>query len=183
MKPYQDAAAMRRTLPVLCSNMGVWEGFYRRYAPDGKLMSTHRSRLIMRLRDDAPLDQIYHQTNIYRFANGATQTIDSYGWFDGEKLHFGSSRDVHGWTCDDLSDPTHRSCFLWMKLNADTPQLKAGSEAFEMVNMGEGGEVRMRMTQYLYEGRIAMRTLIDEVRVTSDWQSRDDWATPPLELP
>jgi hypothetical protein len=179
----RDAAAMRRTLPVLCANMGVWEGFYRRYSPDGALLSTHRSRLIMRLVEEAPLDKLYHQTNVYRFANGMTQVIESYGSFDGEKLNFGSSRDVYGWTLDDRSDPMGRSCFLWMKLNADTPQLKAGSEAFEMVNMGKDGDVRMRMTQYLYDGRIAMRTLIDEVRVTSDWRARDDWASLPLDLP
>jgi hypothetical protein len=183
MSQYQDAAAMRKKLPVLSANMGVWEGFYRRFSPEGVPLSTHRSRLIMRLRDDAPLDQIYHQTNVYRFANGMTQVIESYGYFDGEKLNFGSSRDVHGWTLDDLSDPMRRSCFLWMKLNADTPQLKAGTEAFEMVNMGKDGDVRMRMTQYLLDGRIAMRTLIDEVRVTSDWQSRNDWASLPLDTP
>lgn len=178
-----DAVAFRRVLPVMSKQEGVWEGFYRRYDADGKLMTTHRSRVVFRLLPNIPGPEIYSQTNIYRFADGRSQVIESTGTFDGVQLNFGSDRGVKGWARDDATDPHGRICLMYMDVTADTPQLRAGTTCYEMVQLSDCGRFRMRATQYAYQGQTVMRTMIDETFVTRDWASKTDWTKPELPLP
>jgi len=177
------AAAFERTLPVLTKNEGVWIGMYRRYDAQGKLMSAHRSRIVFRLLRDIEGPEIYHQTNIYRFADGRMQVIESKGTFDGKQLVFGSDRGVKGWAADDRTDAHGRTCMLYMEVMQDTPQLKAGTISYELAQLSDCGKFRMRMTQYVYEGRVIMRTLIDEELVTKNWAEVADWTKVDLALP
>jgi hypothetical protein len=177
-----DAAAFVRVLPVLAKSEGVWEGMYRRYDAQGAMMSAHRSRVIFCLLRDVPGPDIYRQTNVYRFADGKTQVIESTGSFDGEKLLFGSDRGVKGWSVDDRTDPNGRICMLYMDVTVDTPQLKAGTTCYELVQLSDCGKYRMRMAQYVHAGQTVMRTLIDETFISRDWSSQD-WAKLELALP
>ena len=175
-----DAAALKQALPIMAMNEGVWDGMYRRYGPDGALMAAFKSRVVMRYRDDAPADQMYHQTNLYEFPDGKRQVIESYGQFDGEKLTFGSDRDISGWAADDKTDPNGRTCLLYMDVNSPTPQLEKGTHCYELVQMSECGQYRLRAAQYMKDGKLVMRTLIDEQRVTTDWASKEDWGSEPF---
>jgi hypothetical protein len=177
-----DAAAFQRALPVLSRNEGVWEGTYRRYDAEGRCVGVHRSRVVFRLLRDVPGPEIYHQTNIYRFADGRTQVIESTGTFDGRQLNFGSDRGVKGWSVDDRTDPQGRICLLYMDVTVDTPQLKAGTTCYELVQLSDCGRYRMRMAQYVLGGRAVMRTLIDETLITRDWAGVD-WARQDLPPP
>ncbi|MDX2222330.1 MAG: hypothetical protein SFV21_06250 [Rhodospirillaceae bacterium] len=176
-----DAAAFRRALPVMSRSEGVWEGTYRRFSGDGQPMGVHRSRVVFRLLENAAGGEIYHQTNIYRFADGRTQVIDSTGTFDGEKLVFNSDRGIAGWAKDDASDPHGRVCLLFMEATKDTPQLKVGTVCYELVQISDCGRFRMRMAQYVLDGKVLMRTLIDETFVTRDWAREADWSKLPLD--
>lgn len=169
------AADLKSKLPVLAKNDGVWEGMYRRYGPDGKLMSEFNSRVVMRFRDDAPENEMYHQTNVYRFANGKGQVIESTGSFDGTRLNFGSDRDISGWAADDQTDPHGQTCLLYMEVHSATPQLDKGTICYELVQLSACGKYRARAAQYVENGRIVMRTMIDEELVEKDWAQRDDW--------
>lgn len=171
-----SAAELKAKLPVLAKNDGVWEGMYRRYGPDGALMGAFNSRVVMRFRSDAPDTEMYHQTNVYRFANGKGQVIDSKGWFDGARLNFGSDRDISGWAADDLTDPHGQTCLLYMEVHSATPQLAKGTICYELVQLSACGNYRARAAQYTQDGRIVMRTMIDEQLVEKDWTQREDWA-------
>ncbi len=171
-----DAAALKAKLPILARNEGVWDGMYRRYGPDGVLMGEFASRVIMRFREDAPEKEMYHQTNLYRFPNGQNQVIESTGWFDGERLHFGSDRDISGWAADDSTDVHGNSCLLYMAVHTATPQLAKGTICYELVNLSSCGTYRARAAQYTLDGRLVMRTLIDERCVTREWADGTDWA-------
>jgi hypothetical protein len=168
-----DAAALKAALPVLARNEGVWDGTYRRYGADGGLLAAFQSRVVMRFRDDVPDEQMYHQTNLYRFADGKTQTIESRGWFDGEKLRFGSDRDIAGWAADDRTDSSGLICLLHMNVRTATPQLPQGTLCFELVQLSADGKNRARMAQYVCAGQVIMRTMIDEKLITADWRSQD----------
>jgi len=176
-----DADTFRRVLPVMAKSEGVWEGMYRRYDAEGKFISAHRSRVVFRLLP-GPGPEIYSQTNIYRFADGKLQVIESTGTFDGNRLNFGSDRGVKGWSIDDRTDPHGRICLMYMDVTVDTPQLKAGTTCYEIVQISDCGHYRMRMAQYAHGGKTVMRTLIDEHFVTRDW-SAQDWTKLDLPLP
>ena len=176
----QSAAALKAAHPTLASNEGVWDGMYRRYDADGALMTGFQSRVIMRFYNTGPLDEMYHQTNIYRFDKDRTQVIESKGWYDGEKLAFGSDRDVAGWAKDDASDPHGLVCLLHMEVHKDTPQLKAGTTCYELVQLSACGQHRMRAAQYVNNNRLIMRTLIDEQRRPESWRDQADWASVPF---
>lgn len=171
-----DAAALKSKLPVMAKNEGVWAGTYRRYGSDGSLMNEFASRVVMRFRSDAPEQEMYHQTNIYRFSDGKGQVIDSKGWFDGQRLNFGSDRDISGWAADDLTDPNGQTCLLFMAVNTATPQLAKGTICYELVQLSAFGQYRARAAQYVNDGRIVMRTMIDEELVTRDWAQVEDWS-------
>jgi hypothetical protein len=177
-----DAAAFQRVLPVMSKSEGVWEGMYRRYDGQGQFLSAHRSRVVFRLLRDVPGPEIYSQTNIYRFADGKLQIIESTGTFDGVRLNFGSDRGVKGWSIDDRTDPHGRICLMYMDVTVDTPQLKAGTTCYELVHMSDCGKYRTRMTQYTLGGQTVMRTLIDETFITRDWAGQD-WTKLDLALP
>lgn len=172
----KTAADLKAAQPVLASNEGVWEGMYRRYGADGKLMGEFNSRVVMRFQDGAPEDEMYHQTNVYRFSNGKGQVIESKGWFDGERLNFGSDRDIAGWAADDQTDPHGQTCLLHMEVHSATPQLAKGTICYELVQLSACGNYRARAAQYVQDGRIVMRTMIDEELVERDWSLREDWA-------
>lgn len=171
-----SADALKTKLPVMARNEGVWEGMYRRYGPDGQLMTEFNSRVVMRFRTGAPDEEMYHQTNIYRFADGKGQVIESTGWFDGERLNFGSDRDISGWAADDLTDPNGQTCLLYMIVNSATPQLAKGTFCYELVQLSACGRYRARAAQYVQDGKIVMRTMIDEELVTQDWAQKEDWS-------
>lgn len=170
-----DAAALKSHLPILARNEGVWDGMYRRYDSEGSLMAEFASRVIMRFRDGVPEQEMYHQTNLYRFSSGQGQVIESTGWFDGEGLHFGSDRDISGWAADDVTDIHGNTCLLYMAVHSATSQLAAGTLCYELVNLSSCGRYRARAAQYMHDGRLVMRTLIDEECVSRDWAGDTDW--------
>lgn len=176
-------ADLKIKLPVLARNEGVWEGDYRRYGSDGRLMTEFKSRVVMRFRTDVPSQEMYYQTNIYRFADGKGQVIESTGWFDGQRLRFGSERDISGWAADNKTDPNGQTCLLYMSVHSATPQLAKGSICYELVQLSDCGRYRARAAQYVHDGRIIMRTMIDEEFVTSDWSQREDWSETFLDTP
>ena len=150
-------AEFERKFPVLSRQEGVWEGRFRRYDADGKLMADFASQITVRLNFDNPKSQ-YQQTNFYTFADGKTQKIESEGRIEGEKLVF-SNAQIEGWATDLISDENKRTSVFYL-------QYKDGSGVYvyEIVTLSDDGKSRSRATQYLKDGKIVRRTLIDEVK-------------------
>jgi hypothetical protein len=173
-------ALLRRRLPVVCRHEGVWEGVYRRYDAAGKPLGEHRSRVVIRLRDDPKGGaDLLHQSNHYYHPDGRRETLETYGSFDGERLNFYSDR-VDGWTMDDGTDPKRNTVILGMTFKKDAGWYRKGVDVYEIINIATDGRHRARMAQHLQDGQALSRTLIDERLRTREWRAEADWQVVPF---
>ncbi len=166
------AQEIKENMPLLASHEGVWEGWYRYYdAVTGKLIDEHRSRLICRIPEDGkPSD--YHQTNYYYWADGRMETRefpasyrDGRVWWDNDL--------IQGWAAAMQPDDNNLStCLNWVR--KDEP----GIYLYEMIQVDEAIQNRARTWQWFRDGKCYQRTLIDERRVSNDWQSWTDFGVP-----
>ena len=159
----KSIADLKAKFPVLARCEGVWKGVFRRFDGNAKLLAEFKSTITKRYLPDAPWPRVYHQTNHYDFADGKTQTLETFGHYADGKIHFESDR-VKGWQLDDPADPHKRSIFLHMVYKSDPDQY-----VYELINVSDDGKFRTRMTQFLKAGRTVQRTMIDEEKVSGDW--------------
>ena len=150
-------------LPVLARHEGVWDGWFRRIDPNGDKLEEFPTRVIVRYLGDDLWPNIYHQTNAYTLPNGSSQQIETRGSVCDGKLVFKSAR-VDGWSVDDPTDPHRRSALMYMDFLTDP-----GLHMHEMMQISDCGRHRTRVAQFLRNGLIVSRTLIDETR-TGNWQ-------------
>jgi hypothetical protein len=152
----------RTGTPHIAEQQGVWRGMFRRYDGDGKLAAEFPSEITMRvIPRNGKLE--YHQTNHYFPKGQPEEIIQSYGEVRDGRIYFGNAR-LEGWKMDIPDDPTQRSAIILLNYKDGS-----GLYAHEIVSVSSDGRYRARATQYLKEGRIVRRTLIDEEKVTSDW--------------
>lgn len=161
-----------RNMPLLAEAEGVWEGWYRYYdANTGKLTDQHRSRLICRLPEDGkPSD--YHQTNHYFWEDGRVEVRefpadyrDGRIWWDNDL--------IKGWAAAMQPDDNNLStCLNWVRKGETDMYL------YEMIQVDEGHNFRSRVWQWFRDGKCFQRTLIDEIRVSNNWQSWTDNSAP-----
>jgi hypothetical protein len=158
-------------MPILVSNEGVWEGWYRYYdAVTGQLTDQHRSRLICRLTDEPGRE--YHQTNYYFWEDGRTEVRDFPAWYDNGRIRWDNDL-ITGWAAQMQPDDFGRStCLNWTR--KDEPDIYL----YEMIQNSDDRKNRARTWQWFRNGICFQRTLIDEVFVTRDWKNWSD-ASPP----
>ena len=154
--------SLRASLPFLARNEGVWEGYYRYYSPDGGKIDEHKSRLICRVIDDRD----YHQTNVYRWADGKKETRDFPAEIRGSRLVF--TNEITGWAEAVDLDEHKRTMMLHWTRNGE-PDLYL----YEMIQLSDDGEARARVWQWFRGDRLLQRTIIDERRVSTDWAAYD----------
>jgi hypothetical protein len=151
-------AELVRRAPLLARMEGVWEGVFRRYDAAGELTETLPSRVEVRfLPDGQALD--YGQVNIYRREGQADERIETFGKWDVDRLRFSNAR-LEGWAQDVAADPTGLSSVFSMTFKDGS-----GLTVSEIVTLSADGIKRSRATQYLVNGTIVRRTLIDEAKV------------------
>ena len=149
---------MLRRMPVMARMEGVWEGEFRRVDAKGALIEAVPSRVIVRFLPDGEAYD-YHQINITRPGEEGEQRIESNGKWDVDRLRFSNSR-LSGWAKDLTADPSGLTSVFRMAFTDGS-----GLTVSEIVSLSGDGNRRMRATQYIRDGRIARRTLIDEKRV------------------
>lgn len=167
-----NSIELRKNMPLLAANEGVWEGVYRYYdAVTGELTDAHKSRLICRIPEDGkPSD--YHQTNYYFWADGKSETRefpanyrDGRIWWDNDL--------IKGWAAAMQPDDNNLStCLNWVRKGQENVYL------YEMIQVDEAVKNRARTWQWFRDGVCFMRTLIDEKFVTTDWQNWTDFEEP-----
>ena len=156
----------RSGVPHIAGQQGVWRGVFRRYDPSGKLTAEFPSEITMRvIPKDGRLD--YHQTNRYFPEGKPKEVIESYGEVRDGRAYFGNAR-LEGWKMDVPDDPSQRSAVILMNYKDGS-----GMYVHEIVSVSSDGRYRARATQYLKEGRLVSRTLIDEEKITEDWAAYD----------
>ena len=155
--------SLRASLPYLARNEGVWEGYYRYYDAAGNKIDEHKSRLVCRIKNDRD----YHQTNLYRWADGRKENRDFPARIEGSRLVFTS--EITGWAeAVDLDEHKRTMMLHWTR--NDEPDLYL----YEMIQLSDDGEARARVWQWFKSDRLMQRTLIDEVRVSTDWKAFQD---------
>ena len=149
-------------MPLLAKQEGVWEGVYRYYDFDGRMVDEHASRLTCRLVQGSGWD--YHQTNLYTWTDGRTDTREFYGRWRDDRLWF-EDGPIDGWAAESPLDPERRSLLLqWRR--SDEPDTRF----YEMIQVDADCRQRSRVWQWIRDGRIVLRTLIDERKVADDWR-------------
>ena len=136
---------------------GTWEGTFRRVDADGNLIEEFPTKITTRF--DPSATPPYAQTNTY-FKEGGVEEIKSTGdWRDG-KLWFSNPR-IDGWGADltPEQDPFGRSSMLQMSFKDGS-----GLYMYEIITLSDDGKQRSRMAQYMIDGKVVRRTLIDEVK-------------------
>jgi hypothetical protein len=163
---------IREAMPLLASNEGIWEGWYRYYdAKTGLLTDQHRSRLHCRL-IGAPGHEEYHQTNYYYWEDGRTEIREFPAWYENGRVWWDNDL-IKGWAAAMQPDDFNRStCLNWERKN------EPGMYLYEMIQVDEARQNRARTWQWFRNGICFQRTLIDEVFVTRDWASWTDHSAP-----
>lgn len=134
---------------------GTWRGTFRRYDASGALVETVPSEVRIAF-DDGGHD--YRQTNVVRRPDGGEERIETTGRWDGDRLRFANPR-VDGWFGPLAGDTTGLSSVLQMTFKGDRPMVMS-----ELLTVSPDGSHRMRVAQYVADGKIVRRTLIDETR-------------------
>lgn len=149
---------IRKGMPILARQMGVWDGWYRYYDENGKLMDEHQSRLVCRIPSSGPYE--YHQTNHYTWADGRKEVRDfpaNYRdgriWFDNEL--------IKGWAAEVPLDEFNRTLMLYWKRKGEPD-----TYLYEMIQIDDEAKLRTRVWQWIRGGKIRQRTLIDEHKIS-----------------
>lgn len=140
-----------------------WEGTFRRFDADGALVESFPS--VIDVRFDPSQEMPYAQTNRYTRPGGEIEEIKSVGqWRDG-RLIFDNPR-VEGVSArlSSVQDPEGRSAMLRLNFKGGS-----GMYMYEIITYSDDGKSRSRMAQYLVDGKIVRRTLIDETLTASEF--------------
>ena len=156
-------ADIKEALPLLARHEGVWDGWYRYYNAAGDKVDEHRSRLVCRCPAEGPYP--YHQTNHYTWEDGRTEERDfPANWDGGEKIWFDTDL-IDGWAAAVPLDEKSRTMMLhWVRKGEPDLYL------YEMIQISDCGRYRSRVWHWLKGGRMHMRTLIDEEKVSDTWE-------------
>jgi hypothetical protein len=152
---------LRAAMPLLAANEGIWEGVYRHYDAEGRLIDEHQSRLVCRILDSGPVP--YHQSNHYTWADGRTDVREFRAGFANGRLVFDNVL-ISGWAAEVALDDHRRTMMLnWVRKGEPETYL------YEMIQTSDDRRSRARVWQWLRAGKTHMRTLIDEHLVSRSW--------------
>ena len=153
-------AELRRRMPLTAKMEGVWEGTFRRVGPKGEIIEALPSRIIVQLLPDGEAYD-YRQISVLNPDGDEEQRIESYGKWDVDRLLFFNGR-LEGWAKAVAADEAGQTAVFLMEFNDGS-----GLTVSEVVSFRPGNpDARMRATQYMRDGRIVRRTLIDEIKVS-----------------
>jgi CpeT/CpcT family (DUF1001) len=165
-----DKRDAKQAMASVARLVGVWKGRFRRYDAQGKLSAEFPSEIIARVKPEGNSAR-YHQTNRYQLPDGKLQVIESIGEVRDGRIWFSNDR-VDGWSMEVAEDASRRMTILMMNV-------KDGTYVHEVISLSEDGKRRSRATQFLKDGSVIRRTLIDEEKVTDDWAAYEKKATAP----
>lgn len=144
---------------LIAQMSGTWTGMFRRYGPDGTLVEAVPSEVRVVFGADG---EDYRQTNITRRPGQLEERIESTGRWDGDRLRFSNPR-IEGWFGPLQGDTTGLSSVLQMTFKGAAPMTMS-----EILTVSPDGTRRMRVAQYVSDGKVVRRTLIDETRTVAN---------------
>lgn len=152
---------LMRRMPISGSMEGTWLGEFIRLDAEGKILEKFPTKIVASYLPDGH-EYDFHQLNIYRPGAPDERTIESFGKWDIDRLHFFNDR-LEGWSKDlDIDDSGLTSAF--------TMKFRDGSGVIvsEIISRSPNDpNKRMRATQYIKDGEVFRRTMIREVRLSN----------------
>lgn len=153
-------AELAKRLSYADTSGGVWEGTFRRVDAEGNTIETRPSRIEYRFLDDGESHD-FAQVNILDPGLESEERIESVGKWDVDRLRFTNAR-LDGFAIELPTDTDDRHSVFLMQFKGDS-----GLTVSEIITVAPGDpDRRMRATQYIQNGRVIRRTLIDEIRVS-----------------
>lgn len=157
-----DPNELESRMPVLWGARGVWDGTYRHYDADCRLVDEHAVRLICRVADPALAPYLAVQTNLYAWTDGRREARTFEGRLRDGRMWFDNAL-IRGWSGDLDWDQTRRTHLVnWVRTD------DADLQFYEMINLSPCGRYKNRVWQWYRDGRLDRRTLVDEVLVSRD---------------
>lgn len=149
---------LMRRMPISGSMEGTWLGEFIRVDAEGTILEKFPTKIVASYLPDGH-EYDFHQLNIYRPGTPEERTIESFGTWDIDRLHFFNDR-LEGWSKDlDIDDSGLTSAFT-MKFRDGS-----GVVVSEIISRSPNDpNKRMRATQYIKNGEVLRRTMIREVR-------------------
>lgn len=147
--------SIREGMPLLAKHEGYWEGEYVYLNPQGEVIDRHRSHLAC-LFPDPGSEFEYDQTNTYTWPDGRTEQHHFPGSYDGYgRMNFDTER-IRG-VCWGVDENTIYLTWIYKEQGVDL-------RLFELIVLDEDGKNRCRTWQWVRNGVIEMRTIINETR-------------------
>jgi hypothetical protein len=160
--------AITQTMPLLASQMGVWEGEYVHLNADHVEIDRHKSRLLCRLDEGPSGEARLIQTNIYDWPDGSREVRYFVGVLDGDRVNI-RNENIEGWVAPLAGDVSGRTIMvLWIKTGE--PDFRN----YEMITVSDDGKAKNRTWHTYRAGALLTRTIINERHVGHDWQAFDD---------
>jgi hypothetical protein len=154
--------------PIVADQAGVWEGEYVHLDADHNIIDRHKSRLVCRLTDGPDGLAKLSQTNIYTWDDGTQEIRYFDGTFQGDRIWIKNDL-IDGFVGALNYDETQRTIMVgWTRTHE--PDFRY----YEMITVAEDGEAKNRTWHWYRKGRLFQRTVINENRISRDWQSYDD---------
>lgn len=159
---------IKREMPLLAFNEGVWADTYRWLDSTGRQVDEHRCTMLVMFPADPPY--AYRQVNMYTWADGRTVTKDFFiRYVEGSRRFFIWSDEVAGWVAEpEVDDQNLTTLMKWVRISDDE---RDQGVYYEMINNSACGRFRSRVWQQLQGGRAVRRCIINGEKVSRDWHS------------
>lgn len=147
---------IREGMPTLAKHEGYWAGEYIYLDPAGKIIDQHRSHLSCLFPESGEFP--YNQVNTYTWPDGRREVHEFPGTYDGYgRMNFDTER-LKGVTWG-LDENTIYLTWIYKEQGTDL-------RLFELIVLSDDGNNRCRTWQWVRNGKIEMRTIINETRTT-----------------
>jgi hypothetical protein len=167
---------IKKEMPLLALNEGVWADTYRWVDPVGKLLNEHRCTMLVAFPEEPPY--AYHQTNMYTWEDGRAKTKDfQIRYVEGSGRFAIWDHDVAGWVTEPKEDDQNLTTYMkWVRVGGEPEDLGV---YYEMINNSACGRYRARVWQQLQDGQVVRRCFINGEKIAEDWRpylnGNPDW--------
>ncbi len=150
-----NRAALAAAMPAMLRHEGEWDGWYRDFDLDGRLLDERRVATLCVFPDEG--EHHYIQHNTLRWSDGREAEYRFGGRLEGDHLLWRTDRfEGYGWqTRDDT-----------LMLRLDRLDV-ANAYYLEMISIAPDDATRARTWQWFKDGKPWKRTLCDEWRPQS----------------
>jgi len=148
-----NRAELEAAMPAMLLHEGYWNGWYRDFDLDGRLIDARQVKTHCEFPDHGEWHYVQH--NWINWADGREMHVEFGGRLEGDRLIWDTDRfSGYGWQ-------THEHTIMLRLDRLDVP----GACYVEMIGLFPGARTRARTWQWFKSGEPWKRTLCDEERI------------------